>query len=108
MPLVIFFPKKSGYGYGGKIGPENSVLYREEKACLGFKYETYGDRFNTYRMCLDCGRTFFCAGIPLGKTCYEWVVDGTLDFSSEKPVKCRPELIKPALRLKSQVELIEE
>jgi len=85
--VFLFFPKKCGYSYGGFI-TITSILHREDCNCLGFKYSTFGDIFNLQR-CSDCGKTYFCVGIPVEKKCYEWVADGTNDFSTEKEIECK-------------------
>ena len=84
--LVVFlYPKYSGFGYGGFV-PEGEVLYRAEYSCLGFEYVTHGDRFNRMQ-CMDCGPTYWCAGISFGKTCYEWASGTSKD--TEKQVVCK-------------------
>lgn len=84
---VVFFPKYCGFSYGGLLRAD-AVLKREECSCLGIKYGTFGGRFNLWRI-LDGGETHFCVGIPLGRTCFEWVANVTNDFSSEKQTECK-------------------
>ncbi len=83
--LVVFFPKYCGYYYGGFV-TSGLTLHREDCTCLGIKYETYGGMFNLGGQCMDCGRTYFCAGMPAGRNCFEWVA-GT-DESTEKQIEC--------------------
>lgn len=83
--LILFFPKYCGYSYGGFV-TTGMTLHREECTCLGIKYETWGDPFNLGWMCMDCGKTHYCAGIPAGRSCFEWVA--ATDKSTEKQVEC--------------------
>jgi len=85
--VIFFFPKECEHSYEGFIQTGN-VLNREECNCFGIKYGEYGNMFGL-GVCMDCGKTEYCMGIPIGKTCYEWVADGTRDYSSERQIKCK-------------------
>lgn len=84
---IVFFPKYCGFSYGGLLKAD-AILKREGCNCLGIKYGTSGGRFNLWRI-LDGGEVHFCIGIPLGRTCFEWVANETNDFSSEKQTECK-------------------
>ena len=83
--LVFFFPKYCGHSYGGLV-TTGMVLHREDCTCLGIKYESKGGDILNLARCFDCGITYFCAGIPAGKTCFEWTTGE--DMSTEKQVAC--------------------
>jgi len=87
--VILFFPKKSGFGYGGKVTGVDQTLYREEKTCLGYKYSTISGNPWGFGRCIDCGKTFYCLGLPLNKSCYTWKVNGSYDFSNESRTLCR-------------------
>jgi hypothetical protein len=76
--VAFFYPKYSGYAYGGLTQP-GAVLHREEYSCFGYKY-VYSET------CMDCPPSFLCVGVPYEKKCYEWVA-GTPQ-SSEKEISC--------------------
>lgn len=84
--VAIFFPKFCGTSYGGFV-KTGTTMHRKECTCLGFKYSTHGDIFGLQN-CVDCGKTYFCAGIPIDTKCYEWVFNGSQDFSTEKEITC--------------------
>lgn len=90
--IAFFYPKECGYGYGGLV-QRGTTLERRECDCLGSKLSSYGsktDLFNPFVRvgCSDCAQNYYCFGLPLDKNCYEWVADGSHNYSSERKVKC--------------------
>jgi len=90
--LVFFYPKDCGRSYGGlvKVG---ETLEREECDCLGFKASSYGSETDLLNPivrvgCSDCAKNYYCFGLPLNKNCYQWVADGSHNYSSERKVEC--------------------
>jgi hypothetical protein len=84
--LALLFPKYCGYSYGGFV-TTGATLHREDCTCLGLKYGTNDGMFGLGQ-CADCGTTYFCAGIPAGKSCFESVgVVGTVE-RTEKQIEC--------------------
>ncbi len=85
--VILVFPKQCGNSYGGLV-TMGMILHREECTCLGVKYQSWGGFFGFQRNCVDCGKIYWCAGLPIKNNCFEWVVDGSKDYSSEKKIKC--------------------
>jgi len=75
--MIFFYPKYCGTTYGGLIKP-GMILHREECVCLGFKFA-----FISYP-CTDCGKYYYCSGIPVGNKCYELVAHETI----EREISC--------------------
>lgn len=70
-----------------------TTLERWECDCLGFKPSGYGSAYNLVNpfvqyACEDCAKNYYCFGLPLNKNCYEWVADGSHNYSSEREVEC--------------------
>ncbi|MFA4953561.1 MAG: hypothetical protein WC584_05030 [Candidatus Pacearchaeota archaeon] len=84
---IFFFPKNNGYSYGGFVRT-GDVLHRERYNCFGIEYEKYGENPFSIEQCSDCGKNYFCAGIPYDKTCYEWIADGSKP-DNEKVIPCK-------------------
>lgn len=85
--IVFFWPKYSGYSYGGEVRT-GYILHREEYNCFGINYEKLGDNPFIQVQCADCGKNYFCAGIPYDKKCYEWIANGSASIT-EKVITCK-------------------
>ncbi len=83
--VLFFFPKNCGYARGGYV--LSNPYYNQECTCLGFKYETCGERFDTIS-CADMGINSYCAGIHLNKKCFEVSQIDSEPFVIVNEIKC--------------------